>query len=520
MQYGGDSHSTPVRSPALLALCLGALAALGFAPLQLWPLTLVAFVGWLYLVHSAPGWRAAAWRGWLFGVGHFTINDNWIQHAFDFQDTMPPMLGYAAPVALALYLAVFPMAAALIMWRWRGARPDASFAFLAGAAWIATEWLRGWLFTGYPWDPVAAIWVPVQTVAGVAAWIGTYGLSGLTITGAGLLVSSTRRQTAMLAIAGTFAVLNGLHALSYPPAERPVRAGTPRLVVVQPNVNQNLRGEDDSEPVLRRLLALSGRPVAYPRLILWPEGMVRDYLEDRYPLYVYGGRYPWRIRPRLGRVLGPGDTLLLGATPLRFDAQDEVAGASNSVHAVGPDGELHGRYDKSHLVPYGEYLPMPWLLKPVGLARLVPGGLDFDAGPGPRNIDVPGIGPVGIQLCYEIVFSGQVVDRAHRPRLLFNPSNDAWFGRWGPPQHLAQARLRAIEEGLPIVRSTPTGISAVIDADGAVLAQVPLGRAGVLTVPLPGPLPPTLFSRWGNWLALLVAALLLAGAVAIRRRGR
>ena len=158
------------------------------------------------------------------------------------------------------------------------------------------------------------------------------------------------------------------------------------------------------------------------------------------------------------------------------------------------------------------------MLEPIGLSRLVPGDLDFDAGPGPRNIDVPGIGAVGVQICYEIVFSGHVVDRAHRPRLLFNPSNDAWFGSWGPPQHLAQARLRAIEEGLPIVRATPTGISAVIGADGALLASVPMGRAGTLTVPLPPPLPPTLFSRLGNWLALLTALALAGGAVALRRR--
>ena len=299
-----------------------------------------------------------------------------------------------------------------------------------------------------------------------------------------------------------------------------MRPTTPRLVVVQPNVNQNLRDENDTEPVLRRLLPASGRPAPYPRLILWPEGMVRDYLEQGYPAYVYGGRYPEQIRPRLARILGPRDMLLLGATPLRFGPDEQVVGAANSVQAIGPDAQLHGRYDKAHLVPYGEYLPMPWLLKPLGLARLVPGGIDFDAGPGPRNIDVPGIGPVGVQICYEIVFSGQVVDRAHRPRLLFNPSNDAWFGRWGPPQHLAQARLRAIEEGLPIVRATPTGISAVIAADGTLLGHIPLGRAGVLSVPLPQPLPPTLFSRFGNWLALVVGALLLTCAVAIRRRAR
>ena len=518
------------RSPALLSLLLGAVAALGFAPLQLWPLTLVAFAGWLLLVHAAPTGRAAAWRGWLFGLGHFTINNNWIQHAFDFQDAMPPMLGYAAPVLLALYLAVFPTAAALLMWRWRGAKPDAGFALLAGAAWIATEWTRSWLFTGYPWDPLAAIWVPVQPVAALAAWVGTYALGGATVVAAGLTAILPRRPASIAYLAIVFVALLVVQFYSYVSYDwlwfvgekisPPLSANTPNLVVVQPNINQNLRDENDTELVLRRLLPLSGRPAPYPRLVLWPEGMVRDNLEDGYPDYAYLGRYPEQIRPRLARILGPHDTLLLGATPLRFGPDEALVGAANSVQALGPDARLHGRYDKAHLVPYGEYLPMPWLLKPLGLARLVPGGIDFDPGPGPRNIAVPGIGPVGVQICYEIVFSGQVVDRAHRPRLLFNPSTDAWFGRWGPPQHLAQARLRAIEEGLPIVRATPTGISAVIGADGALLAHVPLDRAGVLTVPLPQPLPPTLFARLGNWLALIVAGLLLTGAVAIRRRRR
>ena len=171
-------------------------------------------------------------------------------------------------------------------------------------------------------------------------------------------------------------------------------------------------------------------------------------------------------------------------------------------------------------MPYGEYLPMPWLLKPLGLARLVPGDMDFSAGPGPRNLRLPVFGQVGVQICYEIIFSGQVVDEAHRPRLLFNPSNDAWFGRWGPPQHLAQARMRAIEEGLPIIRSTPNGISAIIAADGRLLATVPHLTAGAAEAPLPAALPPTVFSRLGNMLALAVAMALAAIGVAIRRRAR
>ena len=247
---------------------------------------------------------------------------------------------------------------------------------------------------------------------------------------------------------------------------------------------------------------------------------MRDYLESGYPRWIYDGQSPLFNRWRLAQLLGPQDILLTGHTPLRFDAAGDVAGAANAVVAIDSRARIVGRYDKAHLVPFGEYLPIPWLLRPIGIARLVPGDFDFDDGPGPRTLAVPGFGAIGFQTCYEIIFSGEVVDRAHRPRMIFNPSTDAWFGRWGPPQHLAQARMRAIEEGLPIVRSTPTGISAVIAADGTLLATVPHETAGAIELPMPPALPPTPFSRIGNWAALIVGLAFLIAAIAIRRRAR
>ena len=160
------------------------------------------------------------------------------------------------------------------------------------------------------------------------------------------------------------------------------------------------------------------------------------------------------------------------------------------------------------------------ILSAIGLSRLAPGDIDFDSGPGPRSLALPLVGKVGIQLCYEIIFSGQVVDRNDRPAFLFNPSNDAWFGKWGPPQHLAQARLRALEEGLPILRSTPTGISAVIDAEGRLLRSLPWRTAGVIDAPLPAPKPPTLFARFGNSLPFLFAFMLIGIAIALGRKRR
>jgi apolipoprotein N-acyltransferase len=507
------------RYPALLALSLGALAATGFAPLQLWPLTLVGLAGLAALVHAAPTLRNAAWIGWCWGVGHFTINNNWFQHAFDFQDKMPPVLGYFAAVGLALYLAVFPMLAAGIGWRvGRRAAPDAGYALVFAAAWIGSEYLRSILFTGYAWDPIGVIWLPVIGVARLSAWIGTYALSGVTVLAAVSLLSLAQRRWRLPLGIAAMLTLAALSALwTHAPAAAP---NAPLLRVVQPNIGQDARGQDDQEVMFAALRRWSGRPGARPRLVLWPEGVMRDYLESGYPRWIYDGQSPLFNRWRLAQVLGPRDVLLTGHTPLRFDTKEEVAGASNSVFALDAKARIVGRYDKAHLVPYGEYLPMPWLLRPLGLARLVPGDFDFDDGPGPRTLTIPGFGAIGFQICYEIIFSGQVVDAAHRPAMLFNPSTDAWFGRWGPPQHLAQARMRAIEEGLPIVRSTPTGISAVIAADGALLATVPHETAGAIEMPMPPALPPTLFSRLGSWAALIVALAFIAGAIAIRRRAR
>ena len=189
---------------------------------------------------------------------------------------------------------------------------------------------------------------------------------------------------------------------------------------------------------------------------------------------------------------------------------------------MAPLGQVIGRYDKAHLVPYGEYLPMRPLLSAIGLSRLAPGDIDFAPGPGPRTVALPANwGKVGFQLCYEIIFSGEVVDRSDRPDFIFNPSNDAWFGRWGPPQHLAQARLRAAEEGIPVIRSTPTGISAVIDARGRVLQALPWRRAGVIDAVLP-PATTSLspFARLGNLLPLLFALGLMIIAIALARRRR
>jgi apolipoprotein N-acyltransferase len=515
------------RLAFLLPLTLGALSALGFAPWSWWPITLIAFAVLLFLIHEAPTRRRALTIGWLFGVGHFAVANWWIQQPFAYQDAMPAWLGYVGVALIAMYLAVYPMLAAGLAWRFsataRGdlaARPDAAFVAVAGAAWIVTEYLRGTMFTGYPWDPLSVIWIAELPVARVAALVGTYALSGLTVVASGaLMLLAVRRWwlSAVVAMAVAIAVVIPPPSSTAPPHQAHIR-------VVQPNLAQEERPtESYAEDNFQALAKLAGKPDPnHPRLIVWPEGAIRFALEDGYPRYVYtaiGGALMGRAR--IAMLLGDNDLVLTGTQTMYFDKRTEnMTAAANSIVAVGPDARLHGRYDKAHLVPYGEYLALPWLLEPLGLSRLVPGDMDFVPGPGPRTLALPGFGKVGMLICYEVIFSGATVDPANRPDVIFNPSNDAWFGELGPPAHLAQAQLRAIEEGLPIVRSTPTGISAIIAADGRILASIPMHKGGAIEAPVPPAFAPTLFSRLGNWMAAIVAALLVILAIAIRRRAR
>ncbi|MCW3847973.1 apolipoprotein N-acyltransferase [Sphingomonas sp. LB-2] len=520
-----------LRRPLLTALFAGLISATGFAPLNLWPLLLLGLAVLLHLVHEAPRLRAALARGWMFGLGHFAVGNNWMQHAFDYQDKLPPALGYLAVLLVACYLAIFPAVACGLAWRFKAAvrihagweGPDSAYVLAAAAAWMVSEGLRATLFTGYPWDPIGLGWLTVDPVAQGAALIGTYALSGVMMLAAGALYLLWFRNyhfaASVAASLVALALLGTAHAPEIPrTAESPPQL---RVRIVQPNIGQEaLHDPDYNEKVLARMIALSKGASLEPRLLIWPEGMVNDLIEDGYPDPRWYRVDPRIVRARIGATLGPLDTALIGGNALFFDDKGRITGAGNSIWPVDPSGMLGKRYDKAHLVPFGEYLPARPFFEALGIARFAAGDVDFVRGPGPQTIEINGVGKVGMLICYEVIFSGQVVDPLERPDFIFNPSNDAWFGSWGPAQHLAQARMRAIEEGLPILRATPTGISAVIDARGHVVASIPHLEEGAVDALLPAPRPPTLFARIGNAAAAAMALLLLLFAFAIRRFAR
>ena len=516
---------------------LGALAACGFRPLALWPLSLLGVAGLFALVGRATDWRRAALIGRLWGVAHFTVGNNWIATAFTYQAKMPTWLGWLAVVGLSLYLAVYPAMAALGAWLFR--RMPIAMVPAFSSLWIVTEWARGEVLTGFPWNPLGVALLGDFTHPGLAVlvgWIGTYGLSGLAVLLGGLMALGATRlvrgrarggQVAgILALAGPLVLVGAAMAI---PGATDGQNGTIPYTLVQPNIPQPQLDDPAWFEIQFAKTALLSRPLPGPaqwqdngwRLVLWPESGAPDYLRDGYPAWAYRettyGGDPAFARARIARVIGPGAVLLTGSVDLDV-APDRVTGARNVVTAVDGRGRIVAGYTKAHLVPFGEYLPARWLLKPLGLARLVPGDMDFTPGPGPRTLDLGPLGRAGVQICYEIVFSGEVVDRAHRPDYIFNPSNDGWFGSWGPPQHLAQARLRAIEEGLPVLRSTTNGISAVVDADGVVIHAAPRGVSARFDGHIPPAHAPTLFAVLGNWLPGVLALGLMAASVLVMRR--
>ena len=519
------------RSSALIALVVGAVSAFAFAPVGLWPLMPIAFAILCELLGRAASLKRALLIGWLFGLGQFVVGLNWIATAFTYQAAMPAWLGWIAVVLLSLYLALYPMLAAGIAWTFGRARRIALVLGLAGA-WAITEWLRAGIFTGFAWNPVGVTFKDTHLLNATAT-IGTYGLSALVVLAGGLIFLAVHRQwRCAVAIALPLILLHFLPRPFVPPPESrhvttmpnplPKRPSTfDAIRVVQPNIGQQDKWRPGySEIAAQRLAQLSLQPGGTrPRLLFWPEAAVTNPMQDERgePYRAYADFE----RARAASIVGPGEYLLTGGIALHSKDKVNVSGAANGVFVFGQGGRLVGRYDKAHLVPYGEYLPMRPLLSSIGLSRLAPGEVDFIPGPGPRSIALPGWGKVGFQLCYEIIFSGEVVDRRNRPDFIFNPSNDAWFGAWGPPQHLAQARLRAAEEGIPVIRSTPTGISALIDAHGQVLKSLQWRQAGAFDAALPLPAAkPTLFARFGNVIPLLLGFALVIAAIALGRAGR
>jgi apolipoprotein N-acyltransferase len=511
---------------ALIAFCAGAISVLALSPIDLWPVLFLTFPVLVWLIDGAAAGRlggvpSAFTAGWWFGFGYFFAGLYWMGYAFlvdaHMFGWMLPFAVTAVPAGLALFTG-FGAALARMIW----ARGPARILALAVALTVA-EWLRGHLLTGFPWNTYGYALTGPLVLAQSAALIGIWGLTFLAIavfaTPALFADERTDTRRPWLPLIFGLAVLAALAGYG---ALRLARIPTDfvadvRLRIMQPNLQQDEKFNYDARhEVVKRYLALSDRSTG-PQTsgirdvthLIWPESAFPFFLTREAEALT-----------QIADFLPQGTVLITGAVRAAEPAPGSVMKhAYNSIYVIDHDGSVLSVYDKMHLVPFGEFLPFQNFLERLGLLQLtkVQGG--YIPGNRRRALELPRAPRFLPLICYEIIFPGEAVPRGERPGWMVNVTNDGWFGiSSGPYQHLQQARVRAIEEGLPLVRAANTGVSAVVDPLGRSIKSLPLGVEGVLDSPLPRPIGRTIYVRAGDGVAgLLVGA---AFIIVVRRRLR
>ncbi len=483
------------------SLLAGALAALAMPPLYWLPLAILGIVVFVWLWDAAPNAGSALLRGWIWGFGHFAVGSYWIVEAFfvppaDYKYLGPPMV-----LGLAAVLGFFPGLAAGSA-RWLALRlPHLQGRYrrllVLALAWTVAEWLRGHVFTGYPWNPLGHVWAFATPLLQPAAAVGVYGLSTLSFL---VLASPAAGWRAAIAATAAVGLAGGLSSAAMPALSD--GAAGPLIRIVQPNTPQAEKWRPGGiERQIGKLIALSRRP-GFDRMaaVIWPETAVPFILTPSSPAL-----------PTLSAAAPPGGYLLTGAVRGTDRRED---GVWNSLLAIARPGVIVAYYDKVHLVPFGEYVPFHKEIAP--LAGLIGRG-SFEVGDSQVTLALRGLPPFSPLICYEAIFPGAVTGPGPRPDWLLNVTNDAWFGvSSGPYQHLTSARLRAVEEGLPMMRAANTGVSAVVDAYGRVLASLDMERQGVLDYALPPARAATPYARWHDWTLLGLVVFLGLFALPVR----
>jgi len=487
----------------VLAFFLGILGAGAMAPVHAVFLLIPSVVGLLWLTFDSSSVRGAFATGWWFGLGHFVAGLYWVANALFVQ---PDRFGWMAPFAvffLAGLMALFP-AVSVAASRALGRHSTGVGRVLVFAAmWIFFEWVRSWIFTGFPWNLTGSIWTFSDAIIQTAALASVYGLGLLSMLVAGMpaiLVGKDGWRTKGSPVRPISLVILFLFVV-WAGGEYRLSGASNEIVsdvvlrLVQPNIKQKLKWE----PSLReknfkeqvRMGGAASKPgLPVPTHIFWAETAATYFIEKDYD-----------SRRAIARSTPVGGLTITGS----LRAEQRGVGAYqiwNSMHGIDEAGNVVGTYDKFHLVPFGEYTPLRKIFK---FSKITVGTTDFSSGPGPRTLRLKGLPPVSPLICYEVIFPNQVVDRQDRPEWLLNLTNDAWYGASsGPYQHFDAARLRAVEEGLPLVRVANTGISGVIDGYGRVVSSLALGTKGTLDSVLPRSLQTTLYSRLGNSIVIFL----------------
>jgi apolipoprotein N-acyltransferase len=513
---------------AAIALGAGALSALSMSPFDAWPVLFLTFPAVVWLIDGAGAgrWRgvpAAAWTGWWFGLGYFVLGLYWIGKAFLVDaDTFAWLMPFAV-LGLPAYLALFTaigFALARLLWTrdaWR---------ILALAIGItACEWLRSKALTGFPWNTFGYALTEPLALAQTASLIGLWGLTFLMAaifaSPAVLIDGTPKGRKPWLAPVAALCVLLamgifGTIRLSHNPTRLLPKV---KLRIMQPNLQQDVKFNYSAKAaVMQKYLTLSDRStgpqstgVRDATILIWPESAFPFFLTREADAMA-----------QIAALLPKGTVLITGSVRAPdLPPGIRVTRAYNSIYVLDHDGNVLSVYDKLHLVPFGEYLPFQDWMETLGFQQLtkIQGG--FIPGTVRRPLEIPNAPRALPLICYEAIFPENVATHDGRPGWIVNLTNDGWFGiSTGPYQHLQQARLRAIEQGLPVVRAANTGISAVIDPLGRDVARLGLGIEGVLDSALPSSIPPTIYARAGDLPAAMIVAIALIFVIHRRARNR
>ncbi len=509
---------------AAIALVAGGLSALAMAPFNAWPVLFLTFPVMVWLIDGAGAGRlrgvpAAAMAGWCFGLGYFVPGLYWIGYAFlvdapTFAWLMPfAVLGL--PAYLALFTA-FGFALARLIWT-----RDASRVLALAASLTSSEWLRGHVLSGFPWNAFGYALSEPLALAQTASLIGLWGLTFLSVaifaSPAVLIDGSSRGRKPWIApvTALSLLVAMGIFGAVRLGLQPTAMVANVKLRIMQPDLQQDVRFNYAAKAeVMQKYLTLSDRAsgpqstgVSDASILIWPESAFPFFLTREADAMA-----------QIAALLPKGTVLITGSVRAPdLPPGTKITRAYNSIYVIDHDGSVLSVYDKLHLVPFGEYLPFQDWMEKLGFVQLtkVQGG--FIPGTRRRPMEIPNAPRALPLICYEAIFPADVAERKDRPGWIVNLTNDGWFGiSTGPYQHLQQARLRAVEQGLPVVRAANTGISAVIDPLGRIVARLGLGVEGVLDSSLPSAIAPTIYARSGDIPAVIIvtAALIFV----IRRR--